>query len=73
MSSVGTAISVAVASAPSPCVVNPCSVPSSGRRPAVLAEDPTKPIAALDPPGRQWDHVGRLTGRRCSIPWCGRA
>ncbi len=23
---------------------------------------PTKPIAALDPPDRQWDHVGRPTG-----------
>src|SRR5262249_2472916 len=38
------------------------SVTLSGRRPAVLVEDPTKPIAALDAPGRQWDHVGRLTG-----------
>ncbi len=44
------------------CVVNPCSVTSSGRPPAVLAEDPAKPITALDPPGLQWDHVGRLTG-----------
>ena len=24
--------------------------------------DPAKPIAALDPPGPQWDRVGRLTG-----------
>jgi hypothetical protein len=47
---------------PAICVVNSCSVTSSGRRPAVLAEDPTKPIAALDPPDRQWDHVGRPTG-----------
>ena len=43
------------------CVVNPCSVTSSGR-PAVLVEDPAKPIAALDPPGPQWGRVGRLRG-----------
>ena len=55
------------------CVVNPCSVNSSGRRLAVLAEDPAKPISALDPPGRQWDHVGRLTGSALLDPlvWSG--
>ena len=49
------------------CVVNPCSVTSSGR-PAVLVENSAEPIVALDPPGRQREHLGRPTGSALPAP-----
>jgi len=48
-------------------VVNPFSVTSSGGA-AVLVEDPAEAIAALDRPGRQWDHFRCLTGSALRDP-----
>ena len=54
----------------SSCVVNPFSVTSSGGA-VVLMEDPAQAIAALDRPGRQWDHFGWLTGSALLDPLMG--